>query len=35
VLTATVSVDHRAIDGRRAGQFLSAIDRGFQDPEHL
>jgi pyruvate dehydrogenase E2 component (dihydrolipoamide acetyltransferase) len=35
VLTATVSVDHRAIDGRRAGQFLSAIDRGLQDPEGL
>jgi pyruvate/2-oxoglutarate/acetoin dehydrogenase E1 component len=35
VLTATVSVDRRAIDGRRAGQFLSAIDRGFQDPERL
>ncbi len=35
VLAATVSVDHRAIDGRRAGQFLSAIDRGFQSPESL
>ncbi len=35
VLTATVSVDHRAIDGRRAGQFLSAIDRGLQNPEGL
>ena len=30
VLTATVSADHRAVDGRRAGQFLSAIERRLQ-----
>ena len=35
VLTATVSADHRAVDGRRAGQFLAAIDRRLQMPEQL
>jgi pyruvate dehydrogenase E2 component (dihydrolipoamide acetyltransferase) len=35
VLTATLSVDHRAADGRRAGQFLSAIERLLQAPERL
>jgi pyruvate dehydrogenase E2 component (dihydrolipoamide acetyltransferase) len=35
VMTATVSADHRAIDGRRAGQFLAAIDGWLQRPEAL
>ncbi len=35
VLTATVSADHRAVDGRRAGQFLSAIERWLQSAEKL
>lgn len=35
VLAATVSADHRAVDGRRAGQFLSAIDRWLQRAEQL
>ncbi|HEY7185860.1 MAG TPA: dihydrolipoamide acetyltransferase family protein [Vicinamibacterales bacterium] len=35
VLTATVSADHRAVDGRRAGQFLSAVERWLQKPEAL
>ena len=35
VLTATISADHRAVDGRRAAQFLAAIDRRLQTPEQL
>jgi pyruvate dehydrogenase E2 component (dihydrolipoamide acetyltransferase) len=35
VLTATLSADHRAVDGHRAGLFLSALDRHLQEPEHL
>ena len=35
VLTATISADHRAVDGRRAGQFLAAVDRRLQAPEQL
>jgi pyruvate dehydrogenase E2 component (dihydrolipoamide acetyltransferase) len=35
VLTATVSADHRAVDGRRAGQFLAAVERRLQAPEQL
>lgn len=35
VLTATLSADHRAVDGRRAGRFLSAIERRLQAPEEL
>lgn len=35
VFTATVSADHRAVDGRRAGQFLSAIERWLQRAEQL
>ena len=35
VITTSVSADHRAIDGRRAGQFLAAIDRWLQSPEKL
>jgi pyruvate dehydrogenase E2 component (dihydrolipoamide acetyltransferase) len=35
VMTASVSADHRAVDGRRAGQFLAAIDRWLQSPGKL
>jgi pyruvate dehydrogenase E2 component (dihydrolipoamide acetyltransferase) len=35
LLTATISADHRAVDGRRAGQCLAAIDRHLQMPEQL
>jgi pyruvate dehydrogenase E2 component (dihydrolipoyllysine-residue acetyltransferase) len=35
VLAATVSADRRAVDGRRAGQFLAAIERRLQAPEQL
>ena len=35
VVTVTASADHRAVDGRRAGQFLSAVDRHLQTPERL
>ena len=35
LLTATLSADHRAIDGRRAGQCLAAIERRLQTPEQL
>jgi pyruvate dehydrogenase E2 component (dihydrolipoamide acetyltransferase) len=35
VLTATVSADHRAVDGRGAGQFLAAVERWLQQPEAL
>ena len=35
VLTATISADHRAVDGRRAAQCLAAIDRQLQIPEQL
>jgi pyruvate dehydrogenase E2 component (dihydrolipoamide acetyltransferase) len=35
VVTASVSADHRAVDGRRAGQFLVAVDRWLQTPEQL
>jgi pyruvate dehydrogenase E2 component (dihydrolipoamide acetyltransferase) len=35
VLTATLSADHRAVDGHRAGLFLSAVDRHLQQPERL
>lgn len=35
VLTASVSADHRAVDGRRAGQLLAAIERRLQAPEEL
>jgi pyruvate dehydrogenase E2 component (dihydrolipoamide acetyltransferase) len=34
-VTATVSADHRALDGRRAGQFLAAVDRYLQTPAGL
>jgi pyruvate dehydrogenase E2 component (dihydrolipoamide acetyltransferase) len=35
VMTATLSADHRATDGRDAGLFLAAIDRALQAPEAL
>jgi pyruvate dehydrogenase E2 component (dihydrolipoamide acetyltransferase) len=35
LINATISADHRVVDGRRAGQFLAAIDRWLQTPEHL
>ena len=35
VLTATISADHRAVDGRRAAQCLAAVDRYLQAPEQL
>ena len=35
VMTTTISADHRAVDGRRAGQLLAAIDRRLQTPEQL
>lgn len=35
VLTATMSADHRAVDGRRAGRFLDAVNRWLQQPEAL
>ena len=35
VLAATLAGDHRATDGRRGAQFLSAVDRYLQEPETL
>lgn len=35
VMTASLSADHRAVDGRRGGQFLAAVERGLQRPEAL
>jgi pyruvate dehydrogenase E2 component (dihydrolipoamide acetyltransferase) len=35
VLTASISADHRAVDGRRAGQYLTAVDRRLQAPDQL
>jgi pyruvate dehydrogenase E2 component (dihydrolipoamide acetyltransferase) len=35
LITATLSGDHRATDGHRGGQLLSAIDRLLQMPEKL
>jgi pyruvate dehydrogenase E2 component (dihydrolipoamide acetyltransferase) len=35
VLTATLAGDHRATDGRRGAQFLSALERHLQQPEKL
>jgi pyruvate dehydrogenase E2 component (dihydrolipoamide acetyltransferase) len=35
VLTATLSADHRAVDGHRGGLFLTALDRRLQEPERL
>jgi pyruvate dehydrogenase E2 component (dihydrolipoamide acetyltransferase) len=35
VITVSVSADHRAVDGRDAGSFLTAIDRALQAPDKL
>lgn len=35
VLAATVAGDHRATDGRRGAQFLTALDGLLQEPEKL
>lgn len=35
VVHATVSADHRAVDGHLAGRFLAAIGRHLQEPEQL
>jgi pyruvate dehydrogenase E2 component (dihydrolipoamide acetyltransferase) len=35
VITVSVSADHRAVDGRGAGSFLTAFDRALQMPETL
>lgn len=35
VMTASLSADHRVVDGRRAGQFLAAIERWLQTPEQM
>jgi pyruvate dehydrogenase E2 component (dihydrolipoamide acetyltransferase) len=35
VVTVSLSADHRATDGREAGLFLAAIERGLQAPESL
>ena len=35
VITVSVSADHRAVDGRGAGSFLTAFDRALQAPDKL
>ena len=35
VMTASVSADHRVVDGRRAGKFLAAIERWLHTPEQV
>jgi pyruvate dehydrogenase E2 component (dihydrolipoamide acetyltransferase) len=35
LVTVTLSADHRASDGHRGAQFLNAIARSLQEPEHL
>jgi pyruvate dehydrogenase E2 component (dihydrolipoamide acetyltransferase) len=35
VMTATLSADHRVVDGHRGGMFLTAVDRRLQAPEAL
>jgi pyruvate dehydrogenase E2 component (dihydrolipoamide acetyltransferase) len=35
VLRATLSVDHRALDGATAATFMAALRRRIEDPEHL
>jgi len=35
VVTATLSADHRVVDGRRGSAFLAAVDRLLQEPEKL
>jgi pyruvate dehydrogenase E2 component (dihydrolipoamide acetyltransferase) len=34
-ITATLSADHRVIDGHRASTYLAAVDRLLQEPEKL
>jgi pyruvate dehydrogenase E2 component (dihydrolipoamide acetyltransferase) len=34
-ITATLSADHRVIDGHRASTYLAALDRLLQEPEKL
>jgi pyruvate dehydrogenase E2 component (dihydrolipoamide acetyltransferase) len=33
VVTVSISADHRAVDGRAAGMFLTAVERAVQSPE--
>jgi pyruvate dehydrogenase E2 component (dihydrolipoamide acetyltransferase) len=35
LVTATLSADHRAVDGHRGGLFLAAVSRLLQEPEKL
>jgi pyruvate dehydrogenase E2 component (dihydrolipoamide acetyltransferase) len=35
VVTASLSADHRVVDGHRGGLFLAAVDRRLQNPEAL
>jgi pyruvate dehydrogenase E2 component (dihydrolipoamide acetyltransferase) len=35
IITATLSADHRVVDGHRGGLFLTAIDRLLQEPAKL
>jgi pyruvate dehydrogenase E2 component (dihydrolipoamide acetyltransferase) len=35
IVTATLAGDHRATDGRRGAQFLTALNRCLQEPEKL
>jgi pyruvate dehydrogenase E2 component (dihydrolipoamide acetyltransferase) len=35
VVTATLSADHRVVDGHRGGLFLAAVERLLQAPERL
>jgi pyruvate dehydrogenase E2 component (dihydrolipoamide acetyltransferase) len=35
VVTVSVSADHRAVDGRGAGSFLTAVERSLQAPDKL
>ena len=35
VITVSMSADHRAVDGRSAGSFLTAFDRALQAPDKL
>jgi pyruvate dehydrogenase E2 component (dihydrolipoamide acetyltransferase) len=35
VIHATLTADHRVVDGRRGSLFLAAIDRLLQEPEGL
>jgi pyruvate dehydrogenase E2 component (dihydrolipoamide acetyltransferase) len=35
VITATLSADHRVVDGHRGGLFLAAMERLLQEPKKL